>query len=224
MRVIIAGSRKFNNPAILYDAVRKSGFDITTVISGTARGADQLGEQYARHHNLGLGRYPADWDKYGKSAGYRRNAVMADNADGLIALWDGQSKGTEHMIKLTESKNLHVFCYCYSDLIQTSTFHKCRDNGLNIAIKPPSWFRGDSYPDLFPRWDFLNDYKRTGDMTAYTNAYYNQILSKLDPFSVWSTIKGQTLLCWEKPGDFCHRRIVAGWLEMNLGVFVPERV
>ena len=50
--------------------------------------------------------YPAQWDKYGKRAGYRRNEQMAEVADGLIAFWDGQSKGTKHMIDIMTEKNL----------------------------------------------------------------------------------------------------------------------
>ena len=53
-------------------------------------------------------RYPADWDTYGKSAGYRRNQLMADNADALVAFWDGQSRGTGHMINLAKERNLKV--------------------------------------------------------------------------------------------------------------------
>lgn len=56
-------------------------------------------------------RYPAEWNRYGRSAGYRRNEQMAKIADALIALWDGQSKGTQHMIRLARSYGLEVLVY-----------------------------------------------------------------------------------------------------------------
>ena len=60
-------------------------------------------------------KYPADWDKYGKSAGYRRNEQMADNADSLIALWDGRSRGTKHMIDIAHRKGLKVYVHLIAD-------------------------------------------------------------------------------------------------------------
>ncbi len=56
-------------------------------------------------------RYPADWDKHGKPAGYIRNAEMADKAEALLALWDGQSRGTLHMINLAKKKGLLVYVW-----------------------------------------------------------------------------------------------------------------
>jgi len=108
MRVIIAGSREIVNYNTLLKAITDSGFEITTVVSGGARGVDRLGERYAREHNIPIIQYIPDWDKWGKPAGYIRNKEMADNADALIALWDGESKGTKHMIDIAKAKGLHV--------------------------------------------------------------------------------------------------------------------
>lgn len=83
-------------------------------MSGTARGADKLGELYAERVGVHIYRFPADWDTYGKSAGYRRNAEMAKFASGennvgvLIAFWDGKSRGTKHMIDLAKRYGLKV--------------------------------------------------------------------------------------------------------------------
>lgn len=102
MRVIIAGSRDFTD----YELLKKvcddhfNDDDIITIISGTARGADQLGERYATEKGYAIERFPADWNKWGKSAGYKRNEEMAQVADMLIAFWDGESRGTKHMIDL----------------------------------------------------------------------------------------------------------------------------
>ena len=107
--------------------------------------------------------------------------------------------------------------------MQTSYFAKYRESdGVNIAIRHPSGFKGISYTSLFPKWSFLSQYKVDGDEEAYTKAYYEQVLSKLDPYKVYVDLKDCTLLCWEKSGSFCHRRLVADWLEKELGVYIPE--
>jgi|ERR1039458_1423661 hypothetical protein len=71
----------------------------TLIISGAARGADALGERWACEHAIPLVRMPADWDAHGRRAGYLRNLEMAKQAQALIALWDGTSRGTAHMIE-----------------------------------------------------------------------------------------------------------------------------
>jgi len=127
MRVIIAGSRDFNDYAVLKHNVLKILIELSPtkqpeaeIISGTARGADQLGERFAKEYNYPIKQMPANWDKYGKSAGYRRNEDMAlyakeDNGV-LIAFWDGISKGTKHMIDLANKHGLKVFVVKYADL------------------------------------------------------------------------------------------------------------
>lgn len=110
MKVIIAGSRTFND----YDKLKevcniylKDLKDIE-IVSGTAKGADKLGERYANEYGYKVIQFPADWDKHGKSAGYKRNDQMAKYADMLIAFWDGESKGTKHMLDLAKSHNLKI--------------------------------------------------------------------------------------------------------------------
>jgi hypothetical protein len=92
-------------------AIDLSGFEVTEVISGCARGADSLGERWAEDRGVPIIRFPAEWDKYGKSAGYRRNAEMAEVGEALIAIWDGKSRGTEMMINLARQKGLAVFVF-----------------------------------------------------------------------------------------------------------------
>lgn len=114
MKVIIAGSRNITDYFQIVTAMTLSGYtfsNLTEIVSGTARDVDQLGELLANRNNIPIKRFPADWDKYGKSAGYRRNAEMAKYADSLVAIWDGQSKGTEHMIKLMSKENKPVFIH-----------------------------------------------------------------------------------------------------------------
>ena len=98
-KLIIAGGRDFRDFNILCDKcerllAHKRNTHNIVIVSGTARGADQLGERYAVEKGFPILRFPADWLQYGKAAGPIRNRQMTDNADALIAFWDGQSKGT----------------------------------------------------------------------------------------------------------------------------------
>ena len=112
-KVIIAGSRGFSNYKLLkekcneYLREKKKEYNII-IISGGARGADTLGEKYAQDEGFSLEVFPANWNKFGKSAGFIRNEQMAEIADALIAFWDGKSHGTKHMIEIMENKKLLV--------------------------------------------------------------------------------------------------------------------
>lgn len=110
-RVIIAGGRDFNNYqglASCLDYLLKNINDEIQIVCGKARGADKLGEQYARERRYKVIYFPADWDLYGKSAGFKRNVQMAEYADALVAFWDGKSPGTRHMIETAKQKKLLV--------------------------------------------------------------------------------------------------------------------
>ncbi len=115
MRVIIAGSRNIESMPTIRDAMKcaieAENIIPTVLISGTAVGVDKCGIQWAEENGLPIRRFPALWDKYGKRAGYVRNAQMADNADALVAVWDGVSKGTKHMINIARSRQLRVFIF-----------------------------------------------------------------------------------------------------------------
>ena len=111
-KIIVAGGRSFNNYDLLEQKLDyylsskiKEGYDIV-IISGTAKGADSLGEKYAINKGYEIERFPANWDKYGKSAGYRRNVDMANVADACIVFWDGTSPGSKHMIDIANTKRL----------------------------------------------------------------------------------------------------------------------
>lgn len=111
MRTIIAGSRSIKDIEDIMMAVFNSQIKPTVVLSGGASGADSLGEDWALKSDIPLEIYPADWEHNGKAAGYIRNQEMAENADALIAIWDGMSKGTKHMIDIATKKGLKVFVY-----------------------------------------------------------------------------------------------------------------
>lgn len=117
-KLIVAGGRDFNDAAALetklYDLADGAlAFKNVSIVSGMARGADALGFAFAKTNNIQCYEFSADWDKYGKSAGFRRNADMAYFADGLLAFWDGKSKGTKHMIECMYALNKPVWIYNY---------------------------------------------------------------------------------------------------------------
>lgn len=111
MRTIIAGSRGCTDPGTLRAAMSACGWVPTVVISGTARGVDRMGESWAERCGIPVVRYPAAWERYGVSAGYQRNDLMASHAEALVALWDGKSRGTAHMIRAAERRGLRVFVW-----------------------------------------------------------------------------------------------------------------
>jgi hypothetical protein len=113
MKVIIAGSRTCNDYNVLEKAIKDSKFNIDTVISGCAQGADKLGEKWAKNNDIAIMKYPADWNKYGKKAGFLRNIEMAKPSDALIILWDGKSTGSKHMIDIAKKYKLHIYVFYF---------------------------------------------------------------------------------------------------------------
>ena len=111
MKTIVAGGREFNDYEYLNRVLQ--AHDITMIVSGTARGADRLGEMWADNNNVPVKKHPADWNKHGKSAGYIRNSEMAKCSEALVAFWDGKSRGTKHMIDLATKEGLVVTVYDY---------------------------------------------------------------------------------------------------------------
>jgi predicted Rossmann fold nucleotide-binding protein DprA/Smf involved in DNA uptake len=115
MKVIIAGSREFSNFQLMFAKCEEILGDAEQVeiVSGTARGADKMGEHYASLKGFKVKQFPADWNKFGKAAGHIRNKEMAGYADMLIAFWDGISSGTSSMINLAKENGLDVHVIRY---------------------------------------------------------------------------------------------------------------
>lgn len=125
-RVIIAGGRDFAvNPAekedntLLYSTMdkllrNKRRSHRIVIICGMAKGADLAGARYAKDRDYHIRYFPAEWEKYGKKAGVLRNAEMAQNADALVAFWDGESPGTRNMIETAKKHSLQVRVIRYS--------------------------------------------------------------------------------------------------------------
>lgn len=124
-KTIVAGSRSITDYNLICAAIKESGFVISEVVSGAARGVDKMGERWAKENNVPINSYPAPWDdiegklphkigvtrdgkKYWKGAGMFRNQQMADYADALIAITTGSS-GTADMIERASKKGLTIF-------------------------------------------------------------------------------------------------------------------
>jgi predicted nucleic acid-binding protein len=113
MKVIIAGSRDITDYQFVKEAIEAaietSGFVITEVIFGCAKGVDTLGEKWARENNIPIAHFPADWKQYGKRAGHLRNSQMADYGEALIAARIDETPGTTNMIEIAEKKGLKIY-------------------------------------------------------------------------------------------------------------------
>lgn len=109
-RIVVAGCRDYENYTRAKEYIDYCISEIKNkytliFVSGGCRGADCLGERYALENGYKIERYEANWEKYGKSAGPRRNKKMAQIADYIICFWDGKSKGTKSMIMLAKQLN-----------------------------------------------------------------------------------------------------------------------
>lgn len=133
MRTIIAGSRDITDYAVVEAAVKASGFAPTVVLSGAARGVDTLGETWAKENGVACERYPAPWDKLGRQAGVFRNNVMATSSDALIAIWDGKSRGTLHMIETAKRRGLKVYVHLMGGEVGRGATPKMETSNTNAA-------------------------------------------------------------------------------------------
>jgi len=103
MKIAVVGSRNFHD----YDLLKKTlaEYETTSIVSGGANGADSLGERYADEHNIPTMIFKPDWKRFGRGAGRIRNNTIVENADLVIAFWDGLSKGTQMSIEIAKKLN-----------------------------------------------------------------------------------------------------------------------
>jgi len=111
MKIAIVGSRTFNDYDLLEKIIYKQMCvsSINLIVSGGAKGADYLAERFAKKHNIPIQIFQAEWNKYGKGAGYIRNKLIIENVDIVFAFWDGKSKGTKHSINLAKKENKELY-------------------------------------------------------------------------------------------------------------------
>lgn len=113
-------------------------------------------------------------------------------------------------------------------VIRTGYFAKYSlyENPVSIARKTPSYAKVPCYIDLAPEWSLIKAYSVNKDRDEYTEKYFSTVLGKLNPEKVIQDLRRfgniVTLLCYEKPEDFCHRHLVAKWLQDSLGIHVKE--
>lgn len=135
----MAGSRDIIDYRTVGLVIMHSGFAelITEIVSGTARGVDQLGEKWAQECNIPIKRFKPDWN-IGKKAGPLRNIDMGNYADALIALRLDDSRGTTHMIETMIGLKKPVY---YCDFRQSNTDIRpeepilIRDKRVNYEIE-----------------------------------------------------------------------------------------
>lgn len=118
MKLIVAGGRDFNDRTNMLACLgRLQDAELIsthpTLVCGMARGADMLAHRIWTQMGLPIDEYPADWNRYGKSAGYRRNVNMGEVADAAAIFWDGESRGTKHMIDIMVRLNKPHWIYRY---------------------------------------------------------------------------------------------------------------
>lgn len=118
IKLAIIGSRDFNDYALLKKSILEN-YDVTKIeyiVSGGTRGADSLGERFAREFKIKIIIHYPDWNLLGKSAAFIRDAYIIKDATDVIAFWDGVSRGTEHSLDLSEKhkKKIKVVRFDYS--------------------------------------------------------------------------------------------------------------
>ncbi len=109
MKTIIAGGRNIHDYTLVLSALEESTFKPTEIVSGMAPGVDTLAIQFANENNLPLIEFHADWNQYKRAAGPIRNRQMAEYGDALVAIWDGESRGTMNMISEATKRGLKVY-------------------------------------------------------------------------------------------------------------------
>ena len=109
MKLAVVGSRTFNDYPYLKKMLQ--WHSCSMIVSGGAKGADLLAKRYAAENDIPVREYPPDWKLYGKSAGYKRNVLIVNDCDELVAFWDGISKGNRLSIDLAKKDNKPVYVY-----------------------------------------------------------------------------------------------------------------
>ena len=111
-------------------------------------------------------------------------------------------------------------------MIYTSNYATQGTNpkAVSISRKPPPWYTGEHFPELAPTWDMITAVKLGNiDELEYTKLYLQLLKqNKIDPNIVTQFPEGTMLLCYESPKDFCHRHVLASWVEKHTGVIIPE--
>ncbi len=112
LKLGVVGSRTFDDYALLEQTLNEM-LPIALIVSGGAKGADELAERYAEHNNIPCVVCPAEWSKYGRAAGPIRNKDIVSRVNRVVAFWDGESRGTMSTIKIAEKQNVSITIIAY---------------------------------------------------------------------------------------------------------------
>lgn len=226
-RIIVAGSRGFYD----YDFFSTQMKEIIAEIKGNfifysgmaSTGADKLIVDFCKNEGYLYHPYPADWDRFGKGAGYVRNNIMASTATWLIAFHDGKSNGTAHMIKVAKENGLRIMVINIDKIdkpeapttrtiklftIQVPQWRLCNAIGVKfVDITAKS-----GIPAFAPSMDDVYAYKH-GLMSEeqYTTIYKDRMFqSREQNAKYWKHLlkfDAMAFGCYCTPGDFCHRHL-----------------
>ena len=133
VKLAVIGSRDFNDYELVCKTIKEHKFEPILIVSGGAKGADSLGERYADDNNIPKKIFQAEWDnldaepckiktnkqgkKYNVLAGFNRNKSIVDEADMILAFWDGKSSGTENSIEYAEQKGKFIVTIYYKNIL-----------------------------------------------------------------------------------------------------------
>jgi len=109
-RVIVSGTRTYKDVKAFHEKMDYyfQNKKPTEILSGGAKGTDAMAKEYAYERAIPFSEWHPDWSRYGKQAGPRRNVEMSNNADALIAFWDGKSPGTKSIIDIAKRGYLKI--------------------------------------------------------------------------------------------------------------------
>ena len=161
-KLIVAGGRDFNDAKLLSDTLHKVAEDAgerfaISVVSGMAPGADSLAYVFAKSLGITCYPFPAQWSTHGKQAGPIRNKQMAEFSDGLLAFWDGKSKGTEHMIEIMRAmgKPVHVVKYGHEEAAEAAP--AAAEASEVPEAQEEAQTGQESLPDSTPPWEGFDE-------------------------------------------------------------------
>jgi hypothetical protein len=116
IKLAVIGGREFNDNSLLTKTLNKEKHRISTIVSGGAKGADKMAENWAIENDIPTKIFYPEWKKWGPRAGPRRNTLIIDECDECIAFWDGKSKGTAHSISLCKNNNKPITIVRYETI------------------------------------------------------------------------------------------------------------
>ena len=211
-KTAVVGGRNFNNYYIAYNFLDLLVPKNNVVISGGANGADYIAECYAKFNNFQFKKYSADWEKYGKNAGFIRNKTIVNNADRLIAFHDGRSHGTLNSIMLALTKRIPVYIVRYdnSDLISPSpNVVHCKKTEYEVYVG-----RGEN-----SIWGNPFDMKNEDERELVVHQFTDYLIKNKELLNKVGELTDKTLGCWCAP-KLCHGDMLT-WLTTNKTRWIP---